>query len=284
MYTHLPDEEEAVVEVVEGEWEGVEVHAVRLILLSRSFCYVKMCHCSLHHDFQEMDTWSTLMVGGRVTMLLLMQAMGMLTMLLLMRAMVMHVVEAVVSGAVAGEVATVASLIISKMEGEVAMVASMIISKVASVIISKMEGITTRHQHHPEVEVVVSGAVAGEVAMVAMVASPSLIISKMEGIMMRHLLEVGAASFHQICCMHTSPVELLHLHSCRSQSRRSWPWERPSSGQRARWQYQWHGVRCRCRCVKLSAAPSEAVVVSWMPAPSMKMYHLCCLLVDIYFV
>jgi hypothetical protein len=30
MYTHRLDEEEDVVEVVEGEWEGVEVHVVRL--------------------------------------------------------------------------------------------------------------------------------------------------------------------------------------------------------------------------------------------------------------
>jgi hypothetical protein len=29
MYTHLLDEEEVVAEVVEGEWEGVEVHVVR---------------------------------------------------------------------------------------------------------------------------------------------------------------------------------------------------------------------------------------------------------------
>jgi len=150
MYTHLLGEEEDAAEVVEGEWEGVEVDV-------------------------GMDTWSMLMVVGRVTMLLLMQAMGMLTMLLLMRAMVMHVVEAVVLGAVAGEVAMVAILIINKMVGEVAMAASM--------IISTMEGITTRHQHHPEVVAVVSGAVVGEVAMVA-----SLSISRMEGITKRHLL------------------------------------------------------------------------------------------------
>jgi hypothetical protein len=30
MYTHLLDEEGDVVEVVEEEWEGVEVHVVRL--------------------------------------------------------------------------------------------------------------------------------------------------------------------------------------------------------------------------------------------------------------
>lgn len=207
MYTHLLDEEEDVVEVVEGEWEGVEVHV-------------------------EMDTWSMLtVVDGRVTMLLRMQVMGMLTMLLLMRAMVMHVVEAAVSGPVAGEVATVASLIISKMEGEVAMV--------ASVIISKMEGIMTRHQHHPEVGGVVSGAVAGEVAMVA-----SLIISKMAGITMRHLLhqleavvvdvgeaQLGAEGAVAIPMAWCTPLLLVR---------------------------------------KLSTAPSEAAVVSWMPAPSMK--------------
>jgi hypothetical protein len=144
-----------------------------------------------------------LTVGGRVTMLLLMQAMGMLTMLLLMRATVMHVVEAAASGAAAGEVDMVASLIISKMEGEVAMV--------ASVIISTMEVIMMRHQHRPEVGAVVSGAVAGE--EVAMVASP--IISKMVGITMRHLLhqlQVRTTSFsYQIGCRHTSLVKLFHI-------------------------------------------------------------------------
>ena len=58
-----------------------------------------------------------LMVDGKMSMLLPMQAMGMLTMVQLMRVMGMLVVEAVVSGAVAGEVAmVVASLIISKTE------------------------------------------------------------------------------------------------------------------------------------------------------------------------
>ncbi|KAM0884367.1 hypothetical protein ACQ4PT_031040 [Festuca glaucescens] len=158
MYTHLLDEEEDVVEVVEGEWEGegVEVHV-------------------------ETDMWSMVTVAGRVSMLLLMQATGMLIMLRLMEAMVMHVVEAVVSEAVAGEVAMVASLIISKREGEVAMV--------ATGIISKMEGIMTMHQHHPEVVAVVSGAMAGEVATVA-----SLIISTTEGFTMRHLLHLLEAA------------------------------------------------------------------------------------------
>lgn len=143
MHTHLLDEEEAVVEAVEGEWEGVEVHV-------------------------EMDTWSMLMVDGKTSMLLPMQAMGMLTMALLMRVMAMCVVEAAaVSGAVAGEVAMVVSL-----------------------IISMMEGIMMRHQRHPEVGAVVSGDVAGEEATVV----ASLIISKTEGITRRllflHQLEV----------------------------------------------------------------------------------------------
>lgn len=142
MRTHLLGEEEAVAEAVEGEWEGVEVHV-------------------------GMDTWSMLMVDGKMSMLLPMQAMGMLTMVQLMRVMGMLVVEAVVSGAVAGEVAMVVSL-----------------------IISMMEGIMMRHQRHPEVGAVVSGGVAGEAAMVV----ASLIISKTEVIMRRllflHQLEV----------------------------------------------------------------------------------------------
>lgn len=119
MCTHLLGEEEVVVvEVVEGGLEGVEVHV-------------------------GMDTWNLLMVDGRMTMLLCIQAMVMVTMLLLMPEMGMPVVEAVASGAMAGEVVMVASL-----------------------IISKMEGIMMRHLllHHSEVGVVVSGAVAEEVA------------------------------------------------------------------------------------------------------------------------
>lgn len=142
MRTHLLDEEEGVVEAVEGE--GVEVHV-------------------------EMDTWSMLMVDGRMSMLLPMQAMGMLTMVLLMRVMGMCVVEAVaVSGAVAGEVAMVVSL-----------------------IISMMEAIMTTHHRHPEVGAVVSGAVAGEAVTVVaslVTVADSLIISKTEeGITRRHL-------------------------------------------------------------------------------------------------
>lgn len=149
MRTHLLGEEEAVAEAVEGEWEGVEVHV-------------------------GMDTWSMLMVDGKMSMLLPMQAMGMLTMVQLMRVMGMRVVEAAVSGAVAGEVAMVVSLV----------------AMVVSLIISMMEGIMMRHQRHPEVGGVVSGGVAGEVAMVV----ASLIISKTEVITRRplflHQLEV----------------------------------------------------------------------------------------------
>lgn len=77
----------------------------------------------------------------------------------------------------------------------------------------------------------------------------------------------------------TSLVNNLLL-CCRSWSR-PWPWERrSSSGQRARWQCQWqHGV---CRRFGRISSPQLAAVVSWMPAPSMNMYHLCCLSVDIY--